>query len=119
MKSGHFQYPNECKVAIKTVSGADFVNAKQILYFESSNIYSTVYFIDGTKVTCLNSLIELEENLPQSYFLRVHKKFIINVSKIVKYKKNDGGSIKLDNGVVIPLSRTRKPIFFAMLVNHF
>ena len=118
MNSGHFQYPKECKVAIKTVSGADFVNAKHILYFESSNIYSTAYFVDGTKVTCLNSLIELEQNLPQSYFLRVHKKFIINVSKIAKYKKNDGGSIKLDNGIEVPLSRMRKPIFFAMLIKN-
>ena len=49
------------------------------------------------------------ENILESYgFLRVHQSYLINKNKIVAYKKEDGGSLLMENNLSVPISRQRK-----------
>lgn len=62
-------------------------------------------------VTSFDSLVVLstmkafESQLPENQFLRIHKSYIVNLSKVTKYNSK---SVEIDNNEKLPLSRNRK-----------
>ena len=49
-------------------------------------------------------LLEYENILEPYGFLRVHQSYLINKNKIVAYKKEDGGSLLIENNLSVPIS---------------
>lgn len=64
-----------------------------ISYIEGMREYVTIYCDNGEKVIILESLRNLEEMLPQSKFMRIHKSYIVRIDKI---KSLYGAQISLD-----------------------
>jgi len=59
------------------------INFNDILYIEGLKDYIKVYTTGEDKpVLSLNSMKSLEEKLPEGQFMRVHRSFIVNLSKI-------------------------------------
>lgn len=57
------------------------VPINDILYIEGLREYVSYYTSDGQRIVALESLKNLEENLPQDKFIRVHKSYIININR--------------------------------------
>lgn len=75
----------------------------QILYFEAYSDYVKVYVDDKCLLTH-KTLSSMEEELPKSRFLRVHRSFIVQLSKI---QSLSGNTLYLGNGKV-PVGRSYK-----------
>lgn len=60
----------------------------QILYIESLKDYVKIHTETGESVMTLMSMRSIEENLPPSRFVRVHRSFIVNVDKIRTIERN-------------------------------
>jgi two-component system response regulator LytT len=59
------------------------INFKEIRYIEGLKDYVKVYLVNETlPVMSLSTLKSLEEKLPKSRFMRVHRSFIVNLEKI-------------------------------------
>jgi len=71
-----------------------FVDADEILYFESNKRYSAVYFTDGTNKVVRYNLVYLTKVLPEGCFLHVSRQHIINV-KYVKLASKSNKTITL------------------------
>jgi DNA-binding LytR/AlgR family response regulator len=69
-----FIYVKENKRVIK-------VNLDEILYIEGLSEYVQI-FTDKKKIITKTSLTNLEEKLPDNGFLRIHKSFIVSISRI-------------------------------------
>jgi DNA-binding LytR/AlgR family response regulator len=67
------------------------INYADIKYIEGMREYVSFYFGNG-RVTALLSLKSLEEKLPADQFIRCHKSFIVNKSKVTAL---DGGNLIL------------------------
>jgi DNA-binding LytR/AlgR family response regulator len=63
------------------------INLGDIDYIEGMKNY-VAFFCSGKKTMVYASMKEIEENLPQKKFLRVHKSFIIAISKITGLEGN-------------------------------
>jgi len=63
------------------------VNLNDIQYIEGLKDYIKIYTSDKTIMT-LNSLKNIQEVLPESKFLRVHRSFIVALSKIDSIQRN-------------------------------
>jgi two-component system, LytTR family, response regulator LytT len=62
---------------------------KDVLYIESLKDYVKVHLIDSQKtVLSLISLKALEEKLPSTKFMRIHRSFIVSLDKINAITKN-------------------------------
>ena len=96
------------KVALSTSDGIVFLNIKDIVYCESQGNYSNVYTQDGKSHTFTKSLKDLEEMLYENLFFRVHHSFLINLRKVEKYIRTDGGELKMSDSKHIPVSRQKK-----------
>jgi DNA-binding LytR/AlgR family response regulator len=85
---------------------------KDIDYIEGLKNYVSI-FTDTERIIALLNIKDLEDILPESDFMRVHKSYIISVNKI---KAIDGNQIVLKNSTEkIPLGETYRPRFFEAL----
>jgi DNA-binding LytR/AlgR family response regulator len=76
----------------------------EILYVESLQNYIVVHTAVRKYITYL-TLSVMEEQLPASNFMKVHKSFIIALDKV---KSIDGNEMVLPNNGRVPISRTLK-----------
>lgn len=88
------------------------ISLKDICYIESLKDYVKVHLEDSQKaVLSLISLKALEEKLPSSKFMRVHRSFIVSLDKISAISKN---SIFIDK-IEITVGEQYKEAFKSMV----
>jgi two-component system LytT family response regulator len=101
-------YPDFRKVALPTLEGLLFLNIEDITHCSSEDNYTHIYSQKGEKFLISKTLKEIETMISDSRFLRVHHSHLVNLMCIREYHKGKGGSLVLDDGTVIPVSRSRK-----------
>lgn len=104
---------NTPKLTIPTTEGLLFLETGKIIRLEADSNYTHIFISDGRKITASKTLKEFESVLDANAFLRVHSTHIINLSKIERYIRGDGGYIVLENGQSVPVSRSQKTIFLS------
>lgn len=80
------------------------IKYNDILYVEISGDYATIFTPKGRHIVH-STLKNLQQKLPQSRFMKVHRSFIVNLSKIVDIEDNS----LLIGDKIIPVSRSNKP----------
>lgn len=79
------------------------VYINDIRYVEAQGDYAKIV-TDDTSYTVLTTMKAFEKNLSDGHFLRIHKSYIVNLSRI----KNFGSKFVELNDEVLPLSRHKK-----------
>lgn len=91
------------------------VRLDEILYVEGLKDYIKIYLSEGRKpIMSLMNMKTLEDTLPHPAFLRVHRSFIVNMSKADMI---DRGRIVID-GSFIPVSESYKEHFQDYIDSH-
>jgi two-component system LytT family response regulator len=104
------------RFAVPTVEGLIMVNADEILYCESDSAYCKFFFIDNRPMLIISkTLKEVEETLTGCGFFRIHHSYLINMKYFQKYVRGEGGEVVMNNGMRLPVSRTKKQDFMNML----
>jgi len=98
-----FIYVKENKKVIK-------IYLSEIKYIEGLSEYVQIY-TDKRKVIVKTSLTQMEEKLPNEQFLRIHKSYIISVSKIEAFTAN---TIEIQNKE-LPIGRSYKNVVLNLL----
>jgi len=102
---------------IKVGNAIKFVKLIDICYCKSDGNFTEVYLLDGSKIYSSNALKVLQKRLPQAYFFRTHREYIINLHHITEYNKSEGGYVKMNQVEgLIPVSRGRSLEFGEVLV---
>lgn len=96
------------KISVGTSEGYTLIDYDTILYLKADNNYTTFYLSDNTKIIASKNLGYFEQKLLKEPFIRIHHSFLVNLTKIKKYIKSDGGYVLLTNKKSIPVSRSRK-----------
>lgn len=91
-------------IALPTDQGTHLVKDSDILYCAASGSYTDFFLENSTHITISKSLKHVESLLKSERFQRVHRSYIVNISKISKILKSDGGWLKV-NDAAIPLSK--------------
>jgi len=64
------------------------IKYSDLVFVEAMQNYVNLYVENGRTYLSYNTLKEMEENLPRSLFIRIHKSYIINDSKITSVEGN-------------------------------
>ncbi|MCG6188066.1 LytR/AlgR family response regulator transcription factor [Maribellus maritimus] len=91
-----FIYVKENKKVIK-------IHLNEIMYVEGLSEYVQIY-TDSKKIITKTSMTNMEEKLPDSGFIRIHKSYIVSVQKIEAFTSS---SIELP-GKELPIGRSYK-----------
>lgn len=102
------------KITINTDGKLIFLNVDDVLFVESDGNYSTIVTKDGQKLLITKKLKEVNDILPEHYFFRIHNSYIINLSKIKEFIKNEG-YVVMESNHKIPVARQRKSDFLEKL----
>ncbi len=103
-------------IALPTSDGLEFVNIDEIFYAEASNNYTVVHLLNKERILLSKPLKDLEAMLENHNFLRVHYTFLVNLSQIRRYIKGQGGTLVMNDGREIPVSRSGRPRLMEMIM---
>jgi two-component system LytT family response regulator len=99
------------KIALNTADGMMFIKPDQIIRCESLSNYTKIFLTTQQKITIAKTLKDVEENLQDYHFYRIHNSHLINLQHIEKYVKADGGYVLMTDGEHITVARNRKDGF--------
>ncbi|MCE2731785.1 MAG: LytTR family DNA-binding domain-containing protein [Flammeovirgaceae bacterium] len=91
------------------------IQHQNIIYIEGSGNYIKVYRQSEPMLMVLEKLSDLENKLPQTLFVRVHKSYLVNLSHIAQM---EGNMLKVGNAS-IPVSASYKERLEKILNNDF
>ncbi len=83
------------------------IDYADVLYLESLRDYVAIHLSNNNKILTLQSLSSFEKELPPQHFVRIHKSYIISLSKIKLIEKN---TVSV-NGKLLPVGNTFKAGF--------
>ena len=103
--------PNEMRLCLPTLKGFIVVKLDDIIYCEAERSY-TIFHLDGKRtVTVSKSLIEYDNLLQGTQFIRIHKSFLINLHHVKEYQRGEGGMVIMTDNAEIEVSRRKKEFF--------
>ena len=95
-------------ISVKADYKVSLLRTADILFVESEGEYVRIHLQDGSKVTTLYRIKNMEASLPAGQFMRVHRSYIVNLRHIRSYER---GRIYLDNDTHIPIGENYKEPF--------
>jgi len=102
-------------IFIKTENRLEKIMLNDILYIEGMRDYRRIHTINkNIKVMTLQNFSELEILIPSSIVCRVHKSYMVALSKIESIERS---RIKIADQI-IPISDTYKEAFFQLIKNR-
>ena len=92
------------------------IELADIKYIESQHEYIKIHLVNSTPVMTQLSLKSIEEQLPSDRFMRVHRSYIVNLSKVSVIERT---RIVFDGKVYIPVSELYKEKFQEYIDGNF
>lgn len=99
------------KIALPSSNGLELIKLNDIIYCQADSNYTIFHLIGGEKILVSRSLKEYDDILSQQGFFRIHQSYLIKLSYVKKYVKGEGGTVILENGKELDVSRRRKEGF--------
>ncbi len=97
----------EGKITIPQQDGFEVLQISDIVYCEADDNYTKIYLDKGQKLVS-KTLKYFEESLHVYGFVRTHKSYLVNVNRIIRYRKGKGGSVVLSSGKELAVSSSKK-----------
>ncbi|HCM76389.1 MAG TPA: DNA-binding response regulator [Cytophagales bacterium] len=88
------------------------IQPDNILYIEGLKEYVSYFTEDGQRIVALESLKKLSETLPHHQFVRIHKSYIVNISKV---KVVEGNQVQIGTKK-IPIGASYKEAAMKMIL---
>ena len=103
-------------ISVKADYKVSLVKIIDIVYIESEGEYVRMHLSNGTNITTLFRLKNMETALPSDQFMRIHRSYIVNLKAIVGYVK---GRVFLNEDEYLPIGEVYKDIFQAYIDSNY
>lgn len=96
------------KIAFKHKSQTQILLVKNIMLLEAEGNYINVFTADGNRVLIRKTLKNLERQLDPNIFIRIHRKYIINLQAVKSFESHDNGGymFNLISGNTVKMSKS-------------
>jgi two-component system LytT family response regulator len=102
---------NHDKIAVPTTEGFVLVPLEEIIFCHANGNYTEFHLQNKRKLLSSYTLKQYHELLIEQNFFRAHRSYLINLSYVKMYKRGDGGTVIMQDGSEIELSRQNKEAF--------
>lgn len=102
--------PSDDFIFVKTEHKIQKVDLDEILFVEGLKDYISIY-TPGGRVVTLSTMKKMEEMLPENYFVRVHKSYIVALDKIESIERS---RIAIGDKIV-QIGDTYRDVFFKLI----
>ena len=95
------------KIVLRDNKSLYFIKVADIFHCEAQGSYTTFFLQDGSQIVVSRPLKEYENLLEEFGFVRSHHSHLVNIKKITRLDKADGGLLILENGKSVPVSQRK------------
>jgi two-component system LytT family response regulator len=103
------------RIILKEAETMHIIQLDEILWCEADGSYTVFYLTDKRKIMVSRHLKEFEDYLSPNGFFRAHRSHLVNLNKIRKFDRSDGGIIYLQENIALPISVRKKERLAEML----
>ena len=103
-------------ISVKADYKVSLVKISDIVYLESEGEYVRMHLADGTTITTLFRLKNMETALPSEMFMRVHRSYIVNLRCIKGYVRS---RVFLSDTEYVPIGENYKEAFQGYIDKNF
>ncbi|MBE5320534.1 LytTR family transcriptional regulator [Pedobacter sp. MR2016-19] len=96
------------RIALPQQNEIRYVNTNEIIRCEADNNYTNFFFSGGDKLLISKPLKEYSDLLKPQGFVRAHQSHLVNPKFVKSWLKEDGGTLLMDNGDKIPVSKPNR-----------
>ncbi|WP_316826749.1 LytTR family DNA-binding domain-containing protein [Pedobacter miscanthi] len=96
------------RIALPQQNEIRYVSPEEIIRCEADNNYTNFFFSDGDQLLISKSLKEYSDLLKPQGFVRSHQSHLVNPKFVKSWLKEDGGTLLMDNGDKIPVSKPNR-----------
>ena len=98
----------EKKIVLKDSDAIYFVRIADILFCQADGPYTTFHIENSSKIIVSKNLKEYEDLLEPFGFERTHHSYLVNLSKVIRFDKKEGGTLILEGNHSVFLSVRKK-----------
>jgi len=102
------------KIAIPTSDGFVLVPLQDILYCHANGNYTEFHLLSNKQLLSSYTLKQYHELLIDQNFFRAHRSYLINLSYVKMYRRGDGGTVIMQDGSEIEVSKQNKEAFLQL-----
>lgn len=96
------------KILLKTSDSIHLVKFSDIIMCMADCGYSK-FFLGGNKsILVSRTLSEYDDLLTELGFYRVHKSYLVNLNKVLRFEKEDGGTLVMEEEIRVPVASRKK-----------
>jgi len=107
------------RIALPLFNEIRYVNVDDIVRCEADNTYTKFILNSGEQILVSKTLKEYAGMLTNHNFLRTHQSHLVNTAFIKSWLREDGGSLLLNDGTKIPVSKPNRDKIKEMLATKF
>jgi two-component system response regulator LytT len=82
------------RIPVVAAGGTELLDVDDVHYVQADGDYARVHTYDRN-LLCTTSLRELEERLPASRFIRIHRSYLVNVAKVAAVRRAGPDRLRL------------------------
>ena len=112
------EYEEKHKIKIQTKNRIWFFKSGEIIRLEGKRQNTILYLTNKNRSLINESIDQIENQLKDFSFIRIHNDHIINVNFISKITAGQDEYIELINGEIVPIESQRKQYILKSLENH-
>jgi two-component system, LytTR family, response regulator len=101
------------KIVIPNNNGFSVFPIEDIIRLEGERNYTNFVIRNHPRILSSKTMKEYEIFLLEYGFFRIHLSSLINLRHVIGYSKGEGGTVKMSDGVDVPISRNRKKEFLS------
>ncbi|OQP58343.1 LytR/AlgR family response regulator transcription factor [Niastella populi] len=109
---------HEIKLCIPSQHGFEVILLQDIIYCEACSSYTKFYLPHKKQVVTSKTIKEYETLLADSFFVRVHRSYLINLRHVKEYRRGEEGTVTMTDGQEIRVAK-RKKEFFLMKMKEY
>lgn len=106
------------KLALQTGEGITIIPLNEILYLKADGSYTHFILEKNKKITVTKKIADFARLEQMGGFLRIHRSHMINLDRIAKILKIDGGVVVMDNNDTLSISTDKKQELMRLFENR-
>lgn len=93
------------KMVVPVATGFEIIHLASLTYLRAEGSYTALHFADKRQMLVSKNLKHFETVLSDlSFFVRIHRSYIINVNKARKISFKNGHELLLEDGTELPVA---------------
>jgi two-component system LytT family response regulator len=103
------------RVTFQTTEGISLHFTDEVIHCQASGNYTQLFFTSQSKLLIARTLKDVEEQLINEGFERVHQSHLVNLLHLRKYVSRDGGVLIMSDGTEIPVAQRKRARLLELL----